>query len=176
MRCKQIVERLLRFARQGSKRDDRRVFSFNDVVAETAFLVEKSYLTSGVKLVRHLEEDLWLSDGHPNEISQVLLNLVTNARDAMQGAGTIQVRTRNLPDENAVELSVGDDGPGMSSEVVKRIFDPFFTTKPEGKGTGLGLAVSYGIVKDHGGRIDVKTRPGEGTEFMIVLPRASAAP
>ncbi|MBI4508804.1 MAG: response regulator [Deltaproteobacteria bacterium] len=170
VRCKEIVERLLRFARQ-AKRDERRACSFNDVVLEASFLIEKSYLKSGVTLVRDLAPDLWPISGNANELSQVLLNLITNARDAMPSGGTIRVRTRNLEADNAVELWVADTGEGMPPNVVKRIFDPFFTTKEEGKGTGLGLAVSYGIVRDHRGRITVRSRPGEGTEFSVVLPR-----
>jgi len=174
VRCKQIVERLLRFARQG-KREDRKSFSVNDVVADAMFLVEKSYLQKGVVLARQLAPDVWPVVGNANEVAQVLLNLITNARDAMDArGGMIKVTTRNLPEEGAVLLAVADTGGGIPPEVLKRIFDPFFTTKPEGKGTGLGLAVSYGIIRDHHGRIDVRSRVGEGTEFEVVLPRAPA--
>jgi signal transduction histidine kinase/FixJ family two-component response regulator len=170
IRCKKIVERLLSFARQ-AQRDERRTFSLNDIVAETAFLVEKSYLPSKVRLERDLAADLWEVLGNPNEISQVLLNLVTNARDAMPGGGVVKVRTRNLVD-GQVELVVADSGAGIPPEVIGRIFDPFFTTKPEGKGTGLGLAVSYGIIREHRGHIAVRSKIGEGTEMQVVLPRA----
>jgi two-component system, NtrC family, sensor kinase len=170
IRCKKIVERLLSFART-ARRDDRRLFSVNDVVAETAFLVEKSYLTNKVKLERDLAADVGQVAGNANEMAQVLLNLITNARDAMPQGGTIRVRTRNL-DEGSVELTVSDTGSGIPQDILERIFDPFFTTKPEGKGTGLGLSVSYGIVRDHKGKIAVRSKPGEGTEFQVVLPRA----
>jgi signal transduction histidine kinase len=173
IRCKKIVERLLSFARQ-AQRDERRTFSLNDVVAETTFLVEKSYLPAKVKLERDLAPDLWNVVGNQNEISQVLLNLVTNARDAMPNGGTVKLRTRNLPD-GQVELVVADSGAGIPPEVLGRIFDPFFTTKPEGKGTGLGLAVSYGIIREHRGRIAVRSKVGEGTEMQVVLPRAPQA-
>jgi len=89
----------------------------------------------------------------------------------MPRGGVVKVRTRNLPGGH-VELVVSDEGQGISPEVLGRIFDPFFTTKPEGKGTGLGLAVSYGIIRDHRGRIEVHSRVGEGTEVQVVLPTA----
>jgi signal transduction histidine kinase/FixJ family two-component response regulator len=172
LRCKQIVERLLSFARH-ARRDERRTFNLNDVVGETAFLVEKSYLPTNVKLVRELDPDLWNTWGNFNEIAQVLLNLVSNARDALPTGGEVHVRTRNLPEsEGLVELVVADNGAGIPPELLQRIFDPFFTTKPEGKGTGLGLAVSYGIIRDHRGRIEVTSRLGEGTEVHVTLPRA----
>src|SRR5262249_53689759 len=119
-----------------------------------------------------LDPDLWNVYGNSNEIGQVLLNLVTNARDAMQDGGVVEVRTRNVPDSH-VELVVKDNGMGIPPEILERIFDPFFTTKPEGKGTGLGLAVSYGIIRDHRGRIEVHSRLGEGTEVQVVLPRST---
>ncbi len=171
IRCKKIVERLLSFARQ-ARRDERRSFNLNDVVGETVFLVEKSYLPQNVRLVRDLDPDLWSVHGNFNEIGQVLLNLVTNARDAMTGGGVVEVRTRNIPDSH-VELVVKDNGSGIPAEILERIFDPFFTTKPEGKGTGLGLAVSYGIIRDHRGRIEVRSKIGEGTEVQVVLPRST---
>ncbi len=171
IRCKKIVERLLSFARQ-APRDERRPFSLNDVVAETAFLVDKSYLPAQVRLHRELDPTLAHVNGNQNEIQQVLLNLISNARDAMPRGGVVRVRTRNRGD-GTVELAVSDTGQGIPPEIIEHIFDPFFTTKPEGKGTGLGLAVSYGIIRDHRGRIGVKSKLGEGTEFQVVLPAAA---
>jgi signal transduction histidine kinase len=174
IRCKKIVERLLSFARQ-AQRDERQPFSLNDVVGETAFLVEKSYLPAKVRFERDLDPELGDVLGNPNEIAQVLLNLVTNARDAMPTGGVVKVRTRNLSD-GQVELVVNDTGQGIPPEVLGRIFDPFFTTKPEGKGTGLGLAVSYGIIREHRGRVEVRSKLGEGTEIQVVLPRLPGTP
>jgi two-component system, NtrC family, sensor kinase len=170
IRCKKIVERLLSFARQ-AHRDERRPFSLNDVVGETSFLVEKSYLPAKVRLERALDPDLHDVQGNSNEIAQVLLNLICNARDAMPAGGVVRVRTKNLP-RGEVQISVSDSGQGIPPEILGRIFDPFFTTKPEGKGTGLGLAVSYGIIREHRGRIEVRSRLGEGTEVEVVLPQA----
>ncbi|RJG13506.1 CBS domain-containing protein [Pseudomonas cavernicola] len=109
----------------------------------------------------------------PSQINQVLLNLLTNAAQAIDGFGQIQLKT--WADEAAVFVSVQDNGRGMPPEVLARIFDPFFTTKPVGQGTGLGLSISFKIIQDHGGLIRVASEPGRGTRFLLRLPRAQAA-
>lgn len=106
----------------------------------------------------------------PSQINQVLLNLLTNAAQAIDGFGQIQLKT--WADEAAVFVSVQDNGRGMPAEVRARIFDPFFTTKPVGQGTGLGLSISFKIIQDHGGVIRVASEPGRGTRFLLRLPRA----
>jgi signal transduction histidine kinase len=119
------------------------------------------------------------------QVSQVLMNLVVNARDAMSEGGKLIISTGNeeiterqppmclLPSPGKyVTVSVSDTGTGMDPDTVCHIFDPFFTTKAEGKGTGLGLSTVYGIVHQSGGGIDVKTAPGQGTTFKIYFPRA----
>jgi len=103
----------------------------------------------------------------------VLLNLIINAEHAMVDAharGVLHVTTRHDADRDTVVIEVGDDGPGVPSAIRGRIFDPFFTTKEVGKGTGLGLTVAYAIIQEHGGRITVKSRPGEGASFFVSLP------
>ncbi|WP_052518396.1 sensor histidine kinase [Archangium violaceum] len=108
--------------------------------------------------------------GHPRQISQVVVNLLINAAQAMKGRGTVYVSTR--PDgEDDVVLTVRDTGVGMAPEVLANLFQPFFTTKPAGEGTGLGLAVVHGIITAHGGRIRVESQPGEGSTFTVRLPR-----
>jgi signal transduction histidine kinase/ActR/RegA family two-component response regulator len=122
----------------------------------------------------------------PGQLEQVLLNLVANARDAMPSGGVIRIRTRNVtlgpdaarrnPDAHAgnyVAVEVADDGTGMTPEVRARIFEPFFTTKPPGAGTGLGLAMCYGIVRQADGHIEVESEPGGGSRFTVLLPRES---
>lgn len=104
----------------------------------------------------------------PSQLNQVFLNLLINAGHAIEGKGTIWIRTQRTP--HRVWIEIADSGCGMAPAVVEKIFDPFFTTKPVGKGTGLGLAVSYGIIQKHGGEIIVQSKPGEGTCFRIGLP------
>jgi two-component system NtrC family sensor kinase len=104
--------------------------------------------------------------------------MIMNAADAVEGKGTITVTTRNIGDNsgNWVEIEFRDTGPGIDDEHLAKIFEPFFTTKPVGKGTGLGLAVSHGIIQEHGGSISVKTKQGEGTSFFIKLPAYKETP
>lgn len=110
----------------------------------------------------------------PSQINQVLLNLLNNAAQAIDGFGQILLKT--WADDSAVFVSLQDSGRGMSAEVLARIFDPFFTTKPVGQGTGLGLSISYKIIQDHGGQIRAASEPGRGTRFLIRLPRPQALP
>jgi len=110
----------------------------------------------------------------PSQINQVLLNLLNNAAQAIDGFGQILLKT--WADDSAVFVSLQDSGRGMSPEVLARIFDPFFTTKPVGQGTGLGLSISYKIIQDHGGQIRAASEPGRGTRFLIRLPRPQALP
>jgi signal transduction histidine kinase len=105
-------------------------------------------------------------------MQQVVLNLVMNGAEATRahGAGRVRVVTRSADDGEGVVLEVSDDGEGIPKAALDRIFDPFFTTKDDGKGVGLGLAVVYGIVESHGGKIEVRTREGQGTTFEVTLP------
>ena len=110
--------------------------------------------------------------GSRRELEQVLLNLLINAAQAIEGVGTVRVATSRCGDE--VEIAVSDTGCGIPAEVMERIFDPFFTTKPVGEGTGLGLSISYEIVRRHGGRILVDSVVGRGTEVRVRLPTGAA--
>jgi signal transduction histidine kinase len=131
--------------------------------------------------------DLWNALIDPNQLENVILNLVINARDAMEGGGSITIRLDNveldgeaLPDPGVrpgqyVLIAVADTGAGMPPEVIEHAFEPFFTTKPEGKGTGLGLAMAHGFVKQSGGHIRIASTVGEGTTVSIWLPRCTSA-
>jgi CheY-like chemotaxis protein len=141
----------------------------------------------GVELVTQLKTDLWPIKADPSHLEQVVMNLAVNARDAMSGKGRLTITTDNVTlDQDFVKthanvapgdyvlLAAKDSGCGMTEEVKARIFEPFFTTKEVGKGTGLGLATCYGIIKGSGGHIFVESKPGSGTTFQIYLPRTEA--
>jgi two-component system NtrC family sensor kinase len=107
-----------------------------------------------------------------SQIDQVLLNILANAAQAIEGPGTITIETRR--EDGWAVVAVRDTGPGIAPDVIGRIFDPFFTTKPVGEGSGLGLSISYEIVKKHGGEVGVDSRPGAGATFTMRLPVESA--
>jgi signal transduction histidine kinase len=133
-----------------------------------------------------IEPGLWHTTADPHQLNNVLLNLAINARDAMGGSGSLTIRAANvgsgmaLPPELAsgeyVMIEVADTGRGMAPAVLQRAFEPFFTTKPTGQGTGLGLSMAYGFVKQSGGEIVLRSEPGQGTSVKIFLPRSDAAP
>src|SRR6185503_928798 len=126
------------------------------------------------KVRREFAEDLPRIRGNENRIQQVFFNLILNARDAMPSGGWLTLATRS-DDNDTVIVEVRDTGMGIKREDVKRIYDPFFTTKGIGRGTGLGLSVSYGILQEHGGAIFVDSSPGQGTTFQVTLPALSVA-
>jgi signal transduction histidine kinase len=168
-RVARIAQGLLSFSRQSSGLHGP--VDLNHLVEETLALVERQITRQGVTVTRRLAPDLPALWGDGNTLQQVVLNLLTNARDAVGAAGEITVETSRAPGEpDAVRLVVRDTGPGIPSEALPRIFDPFFTTKAEG--TGLGLSISYGIVRDHYGTVDVESREGEGTTFTLTFPVA----
>ncbi len=170
-RCKEITTKLLGFARRTDA--PRQPTQINDVVAEVAGLVERPARYVNVLMTLDLQTDLPLVEASPSELQQVLMNLVNNAVDALEKTGgEVVVATRRLP-EGQVEISVSDNGPGITESVLPRVFDPFFTTKPVGKGTGLGLSICYGIVDKLGGRIEVRSAPNQGATFLVRLPAAS---
>ncbi len=169
-RCKTIIENLLKFARQ--EKVAHMSINLNNVVEESITIVEHQMNLNNVKLEKNLQEGIPVIQGNGNQIQQVLMNLMINAQQAMDGnPGAVKLET-TLSDEDQIEMRVSDNGPGMSEDIKAKIFEPFFTTKPAGKGTGLGLSVSYGIIRDHGGEIQIESSPGEGTSFVITLPVA----
>ncbi|MBK7582848.1 MAG: response regulator [Myxococcales bacterium] len=176
-----LNKQLLGFARRQML--ELQTLTLNAGVIESEKLLSR-LLPEDILLRTELALDPWAFDGDPTQVQQVLMNLLTNARDALQSGGTISVETENstLDEEFArampevtpgeyVRLRVSDNGPGLSPEARARIFEPFYTTKEVGKGTGLGLAVVYGIVKQLRGHIFVDSSPGRGTTFDIYWPR-----
>ncbi len=172
LRCKAIVESLLRFSRQAPQ-IKRRVLSLNDVVRDAVRLTgQKQTARADVRVRLDLEADLPPVLGDANQLLQVVVNLIGNAFDSVVGAGEIEIATAGC--EGNVNLRIADSGSGIASEHMPSLFDPFFTTKEEGKGAGLGLAVSYAIVQEHGGRITAQNRSTGGAEFLVTLPRSPA--
>jgi PAS domain S-box-containing protein len=170
-RASEIVNNLLNFSRTGSA--ELSDIDVNRVVEETLSLVEHPLKTSQVRIVKQLGATLPAVRGSANKLQQVFLNLFLNARDAMPGGGMLEVRT--AAHNGSVEIEIVDTGAGIPREHIHRIFDPFFTTKATGRGTGLGLSVSYGIIKEHSGKIDVRSTPGKGTSFHVEFPAVRKA-
>lgn len=138
----------------------------NDCI-RSALLIARNHIKDKAEVLQQLGELPRIACA-PSQINQVLLNLLTNASQAIDGMGRIQIRS--WADAQGIHVSLQDNGRGMPPEVMAKIFDPFFTTKPVGQGTGLGLSISYKIVQDHGGQIRVASEPGRGTRFLISLP------
>ncbi len=170
VRIAEIMRSLLAFARKAEF--STRPVDLNSVVREVVNLVEKPFAKQGVGVRTELAPALPQVRASADHLQQVLLNLLTNARDAMPGGGTITLRTAR--DEGRVVAEVRDSGPGLAPEVEAHLFEPFFTTKETGKGTGLGLSVSHGIVSAHGGELDGANAPEGGALFRVRLPAADA--
>ena len=171
-RASTVVKNLLRFARKHDP--ERRRLPAKPVVESVASLLRGQLLAQNVELQLEFEADLPEIDLDPQRLTQVLLNLINNSAQAIAGTsrpGTIVLRTRRW--HGGVAIDVRDDGPGMPRAVAGQAFEPFFTTKPEGQGTGLGLPIAQGIVREHGGQITLTTAPGEGATFTVELPSAS---
>jgi PAS domain S-box-containing protein len=167
-RCKDIVKSLLEFARQTEPKMEPT--DINRAITDGLFFLENQALFHNIKIIKNLDPFLPFVRGNASQLKQVLINIIVNAAEAMHGTGTLTITSYPSPDRKGIILEFTDTGEGISEENLTRIFDPFFTTKEVGKGTGLGLATSYGIVEDHGGRIGVKSKVGEGTTFTIELP------
>lgn len=181
-RCASIIRRLLDFARE--KVPVKGFFNLNQVVEDTVRFVERPASLKKIVISMDLDPNLPQVWGDADLIKQVVLNILVNAQQAIEGAGTITVVSRSFVAKAVhkteetpspmVELAIKDTGCGIPEANMQRIFDPFFTSKEVGKGTGLGLSVSYGIIKAHGGEIKVASVVGQGTTFRILLPVTSS--
>jgi len=179
-RMSDLTNKLLAYARGG--RYQPRPLDINAAISETLSLL-KSSIPLSIELERDFAAELWLVEGDPGQLHQVLLNLVINAYEAMPEGGKLAVHTQNVarpygwrcprhgehPPGDYVHITVADSGQGMDAATLARIFEPFFTTKLQGR--GLGLAAVQGIIRSHGGCIDVESRPGGGAKFSLYLPR-----
>ncbi|MCD6552517.1 MAG: response regulator [Anaerolineae bacterium] len=166
LRCKGIIQNLLDFARRS--KPSLQPTNVNEVLEAACALIEHQISLDNVVVTKGYDPHLPQVLADANQLQQVFVNIIINARDAMPRGGTLRLITRSLGDE--VHIIFSDTGIGIPPENIKRIFDPFFTTKEVGQGTGLGLSVSYGIVEQHGGTIEVKSEVGVGTTFIVKLP------
>jgi signal transduction histidine kinase len=144
-------------------------FHINSVIESSLSLVKDQEMFHGIEIKTHLAADLPEVMGDKSRLEDVFLNLFINAADAMKGGGTLTITTMRGTD-NFVNILISDTGKGIEEKYLPHIFEPFFTTKEPGRGTGLGLPIAYGIVRKHNGFIDVESKPGKGTIFIISLP------
>jgi two-component system NtrC family sensor kinase len=167
-RIRHIITGLLQFARSGSGDGALEEVDVNRVVDDVLPLVQHSLRPRGIRLLA-VREARQRVPGNAFDLQQVLVNLIVNAANAVADGGRIEVRTRDW-ESGGVVIAVADDGVGIPEDQIKNIFDPFFTGSPQ-RGVGLGLSVSYGLVRRHGGRITVASRLGAGSTFEVWLPR-----
>ncbi len=180
-----LTQQLLAFARKQELRD--RLLNFNQLISDFRPILDRT-AGEGVTLRRQLDDHLWNCRIDPVQAEMALLNIIGNGRDALGGSGTITISTRNavLPEDAGgaslkltpgeyAAISIGDDGPGIDPTIVDKIFDPFFTTKEMGKGTGLGLAMVYGFMRQSGGLATAQNQEGGGALFTLYFPRASGS-
>jgi signal transduction histidine kinase len=169
-RASNIVNNLLNFSRAGTTAEFGEL-DVHRVMDDTLQLLEPQLRRSQVNIVRDFNLAIPKTYGSSGKLQQVFTNLILNARDASPEGGDVRLKTRTGDDESIL-IEVSDDGIGIAPENLAKIYDPFFTTKGVGRGTGLGLAVTYGIVQEHSGHISVDSVPGRGTTFRISLPVA----
>ena len=167
-RCGDLIKNLLSLSRTAPM--NVQSVDLHAVISRCLLLVRHQLELVGVELQLKFAEDLPLVHCDPAQIEQVLLVLIMNAIDAMSRGGTLWIETRLSSDQTDVEIEVRDDGAGIAPDILPHIFEPFLTTKESGRGVGLGLAISRGIVERHNGRIEVESELGRGTTFTVTLP------
>jgi signal transduction histidine kinase len=167
-RCRSIIDNLMRFAR--AEHSEKQPTDVAQTIRDAVAIVDHQLGIKQVAIELDVPPDLPRVNANANQLQQVVMNLMINAQQALEGKpGRVRVAVRaDIPGRLSIEVS--DDGPGIAPEIQSRIFEPFFSTKAAGEGTGLGLSVSYGIIKDHDGDISVKSAPGQGSTFLITLP------
>jgi len=167
-RSRDIIRGLLDFSRQ--RKPDKTLCDVTNVLKDCVSLLEKQALFHNVQITTNFDEKLPLTVIDPSQIERVFINMIVNAADAMDGNGNLLLATRYDPIDHCIEVEFTDSGHGIPKENLEKIFDPFFTTKDTGHGVGLGLAISFGIIKEHKGTISVESEVGKGTTFIVRLP------
>lgn len=167
-RCKNIVRGLLEFARP--REPEMSQVRVNEILQYTLAIMEKQALFQNIKINKSLSPSLPTALADAAQLQQVFMNIILNAAEAMNGRGTLFLRTELDEEKNTIEVEITDTGSGIAKENLARLFEPFFSTKPVGEGTGLGLAISYGIIKRHEGDIKIKSEVGRGTTLIVTLP------
>jgi two-component system NtrC family sensor kinase len=170
-RSRDIIRGLLDFSRQ--RKPDKTLCDVNAVLNGCVSLLEKQALFHNIQISTNLNVNLPLTIIDPSQIERVFINIIVNAADAMEGYGNLDLSTRLDPSDHFIEIEFSDTGHGIKKENLEKIFDPFFTTKDTGHGVGLGLAISFGIIKEHKGTISVESELEKGTTFIVRLPVTS---
>ncbi len=167
-RCKVIVADLLEFSHQNTY--EMELVDLNDVIVKTLTILQHQPLFHNITIIRQLDPELPAIYGNATRLNQVIMNIVVNAAQAMDGKGRLRITSRTRSNKDINEISIEDTGPGIEDDLLEKIFEPFFTTKETGEGTGLGLSVSYAIVKEHKGSIRVTSTSKAGTTFTLKFP------
>jgi two-component system, NtrC family, sensor kinase len=167
-RSRDIIRGLLDFSRQ--RKPDKTLCNINNLLDESLSFVENQALMHNIQIITQLDSDLPSVVIDPSQVQRVFINMIVNAAEAMNGNGKLSITTKSDPERGCIEIIISDTGTGISEENLEKIFDPFFTTKETGHGVGLGLAISYGIIKEHGGTVSIESEVGKGTTFIVRLP------
>jgi signal transduction histidine kinase len=167
-RCGNIVSGLLSFSRETQL--EYKSVVLNDVLESVITLTRHKMALQNIQLVTNLTTGIIIVRGDANRLQQVLLNLIFNAIEAMEKGGQLDIVTKHNRAQRQVQIQIHDTGHGIPEKHLDHIYDPFFTTKEEGEGTGLGLSIVYGVMKNHGGKIAVKSTLGKGTVFTLTFP------
>ncbi|MFO7783058.1 MAG: sensor histidine kinase [Thermodesulfobacteriota bacterium] len=168
LNCKNIVEDLLSFSR--STEIAKIPVNLNDLVNEVLSVVQPRFDAKRILISKKLFPEPIHLKVDPEKVKQAFMNILINAEQVMDRDGMIRINTKLDDSPSRAVVSFKDTGPGIEPEIIHKIFDPFFTTRPTGKGNGLGLAVSYGVIRDHDGEIRVRSTPGTGSQFTVLLP------
>lgn len=166
-RCKVIIKNLLDFSRQ-AERKDYQTLNVNTPLKNILSLVEEQMRLQDIRIIKNLDSHLPKIKAHLSQLEQVFMNIVSNALDSMPHGGELRISTQKI--DSGIGIAFTDNGCGISKESLDKVFNPFFTTKRPGRGVGLGLSVSYGIIREHGGEIGVESEEEKGSTFTIRLP------